>query len=304
MTQQIHMFIGKGGVGKSTSSALTALHAGISGRKTLLISMDPAHNQCDIFERELSQKPERVAEGLEVMEVDDRAWEEKYLKETFHHLQDIYSYQSAFGLGNYFKVLRYSPGVEEYALTLAFLHILKRHADKDVLIFDMPPTAQSLRFLSLPSITGIWLDELLKLRRAILKKKEIISTIKVGKKEMEQDRISSRLGSMCEQYDNLKNLFAGPIMHVNVVMNPDKLAFSESLRIRKKLAEIDLCPANVFLNKIRPGDTIDHVMEAFADIPIHPLEMADYQVTGLTNLLAYVHGHPQLEAIFLDGDRI
>ena len=298
MTQQIHMFIGKGGVGKSTSSALTALYAATSGRKTLLVSMDPAHNQCDIFERPLSEKPKKVAEGLEVMEVNDKAWEEKYLKETFHHLQDTYSYQSAFGLGNYFKVLKYSPGVEEYALTLAFSNILERYADIDVLVFDMPPTAQSLRFLCLPSITRIWLEELLKLRQSILKKKEIISTIKVGKKEMEQDRISSRLGKMSAQNCKLGDLFAGSSMHVNVVMNPDKLAFSESLRIREKLAEIDLEPDRVFLNKIRPGDDIDHVLRAFDDIPIHRLNMAAYQVTGVDNLLTYMKDPPDLGKVF------
>jgi arsenite-transporting ATPase len=300
MTQQIHMFIGKGGVGKSTSSALTALHAATSGRTTLLASRDPAHNQCDIFERRLCEKPVKVADNLEVMEVNDKAWEEKYLKETFHHLQDTYSYQSAFGLGNYFKVLKYSPGVEEYALTLAFSHILERYAHRDVLVFDMPPTAQSLRFLSLPTITLIWLEELLKLRQAILKKKEIISTIKVGKKEMEQDRIASRLGKMSEQYCKLRDLFAGSSMHVNVVMNPDKLAFSESLRIREKLAEIDLAPAHVFLNKIRPGDDIEHVLRAFDDVPIQRLNMADYQVTGVDNLRAYMNDHPVLGEVLAE----
>ncbi|WP_462324157.1 ArsA family ATPase [Desulfoplanes sp.] len=298
MTQHIHMFIGKGGVGKSTSSALTALYAATSGRKTLLVSMDPAHNQCDIFERRLSEKPEKVAENLEVMEVNDKAWEEKYLKETFRHLQETYSYQSAFGLGNYFKVLKYSPGVEEYALTLAFSHILERYADRDILVFDMPPTAQSLRFLSLPSITRIWLEELLKLRRAILKKKEIISAIKVGKKEMEQDRIASRLGKMGEQYCKLGDLFEGASMHMNVVMNPDKLAFSESLRIREKLAEIGIAPARVFLNKIRPEDDIDHVLKAFEGVPIQRLPMADYQVTGVDNLLAYMKDQPDLGGVF------
>jgi len=175
---------------------------------------------------------------------------------------------------------------------------LERYADRDVLVFDMPSTAQSLRFLSLPSITRIWLEELLKLRQAILKKKEIISTIKVGKKEMEQDRIASRLGKMSEQYCKLGDLFAGPSMHVNVVMNPDKLAFSESLRIREKLAEIDLAPAHVFLNKIRPGDDIEHVLRAFADVPIQRLNMADYQVTGVDNLLAYMNDHPDIGKVF------
>ena len=297
MTQQIQMFIGKGGVGKSTSSALTALYAAQNDCSTVLVSMDPAHNQCDIFEKKLSEKPSRVTRNLEVIEVDDKAWEERYLKDTFRHLQDTYSYQSAFGLQNYFKVLKYSPGVEEYALTLAFTHILETYADRDILVFDMPPTAQSLRFLTLPSITMIWLEELLKLRQAILKKKEIISKIKVGKKEFEQDRISSRLDGMNATYCNLRELFMSADMHLNVVMNPDKLAFSESLRIREKLAEINLAPSHVFLNKIRPEDDINHVLQAFDEVPVHRLDMAPYQVTGVDALLAYLGENPVFDSV-------
>jgi len=69
-TPQIYFFIGKGGVGKSTSSALTAVHLAAAGRRTLLVSMDPAHNQRDIFDTPFSEKPRPVADGLSVKEID------------------------------------------------------------------------------------------------------------------------------------------------------------------------------------------------------------------------------------------
>jgi len=95
---------------------------------------------------------------------------------------------------------------------------------------------------------------------------------------------------------------AGSSMHVNVVMNPDKLPFSESLRISEKLAEIDLAPGCVFLNKIRPGDDIEHVLRAFADISIHRLNMAEYQVTGVDNLLTDMNDHPGPGEVFAGQD--
>jgi arsenite/tail-anchored protein-transporting ATPase len=298
MEPVIHMFIGKGGVGKSTCSALASLHGAGNRHRTLLVSLDPAHNLGDIFETALSTKPTRVAANLEVIEVNEKEWEEKYLRETLAHLQDTYNYQSAFGMQNYFKVLRHSPGVEEYALTLAFAHIIQTFKDKDLIVFDMPPTAQSLRFLSLPSITRIWLKELIGLRRAILEKKEIITRIKMGTKEFEQDRVSARLGAMNAVYQKLEEQFAGNGMHIDVAVNPDRLAFSESLRIRDKLADLDLFPSHVFLNKIRPGDDVDHVLQAFDTVPVHCLGMAPYRLTGIDALSSYLNEHHVFSNIF------
>ena len=175
MQPQIHFFIGKGGVGKSTVSALTALHFAQSGLDTLLVSMDPAHNQGDLFEVDLREKPRKILKSLHVKEVDVDFWIGKYLAETREQLRKSYLYQSAFNLQTHFKVLQYSPGLEEYALLMAFEAVLRQEADKDAIIFDMAPTALSLRFFSLPGITLLWLAELLKLRNLICQKKEIIS---------------------------------------------------------------------------------------------------------------------------------
>ena len=66
MKPQLLFFIGKGGVGKSTVSALTSVYLSSKPYKTLLVSMDPAHNQQDIFEQDFSEKPNRISNTLMV----------------------------------------------------------------------------------------------------------------------------------------------------------------------------------------------------------------------------------------------
>ena len=161
MKPELLFFIGKGGVGKSTTSAITSVHLSRNSHDILLVSMDPAHNQRDIFQQDFGEKSQRVANHLAVKEVNVDYWIEKFLKETEKTIKQTYSYESAFNLQNYFNVLQFSPGLEEYALLLAFENIIHTFEDKDIIIFDMAPTALTLRFFSLPFITLIWLEELL-----------------------------------------------------------------------------------------------------------------------------------------------
>jgi arsenite-transporting ATPase len=101
--------------------------------------MDPAHNQRDIFEQDFSEKPKSVCEMLWVKEVDTDFWIEKYLKETTKQIKDTYKYESAFNLQNYFNVLQFSPGLEEYALLLAFGDTLHKYGDQDFLVLTWRP---------------------------------------------------------------------------------------------------------------------------------------------------------------------
>ena len=106
MKPQLQFYIGKGGVGKSTTSAITSVHLSRNSHDTLLVSMDPAHNQRDIFQHDFREKPKRVTNHLEVKEVNVDYWIEKYLKETENTIKQTYSYESAFNLQNYFNVLQ------------------------------------------------------------------------------------------------------------------------------------------------------------------------------------------------------
>jgi arsenite-transporting ATPase len=225
--------------------------------------MDPAHNQCDIFEQDFSEKPKKVSETLMVKEVNTDFWIEKYLKETTDQIKDTYKYESAFNLQNYFNVLQFSPGLEEYALLLAFEDTLHKYGDRDFLVFDMAPTALTLRFFSLPFITLIWLEELLKLRSEIYRKKEIISKIKIAGREIEQDRVKAKLQSLIGNYEHLREHFLADTTRVNLVMNNDKLSFSEAFRIRKKLLDISIAIDRIVINKVTPSENTEEIESEF-----------------------------------------
>jgi arsenite-transporting ATPase len=288
MAVQVNFFIGKGGVGKSTTSAITALEAARAGSDTLLVSMDPAHNQRDIFERDFSERPAQVAPRLAVKEVDTDYWIAKYLKETRDHIKRTYAYQSAFNLQKYFKVLQFSPGLEEYALLLAFENILQASHGKDVIIFDMAPTALTLRFFSLPFITLIWLEELLNLRKQIYKKKEIISRIKVGKKEIEQDKVKVKLEGMILNYGLLRDRFRSRATRLHLVMNTDKLSFSEALRIKSKLAAIGVPIHSVVVNKSLDNTIPTEVAREFNAQKISLFPMWPGKLLGYETLENYI----------------
>ena len=221
MKPELQFFIGKGGVGKSTTSAITSIYLSRNSHDILLVSMDPAHNQRDIFQLDFREKPKRVTNHLVVKEVNVDYWIEKYLKETEKTIKQTYSYESAFNLQNYFNVLQFSPGLEEYALLLAFENILTTYKDKDFIIFDMAPTALTLRFFSLPFITLIWLGELLKLREKIYAKKEIISEIKIGRKEIQQDKVRAKLQMLIHEHEHLRDNLKSDETKITLVMNTD-----------------------------------------------------------------------------------
>jgi arsenite-transporting ATPase len=288
MEPQLLFFIGKGGVGKSTCSALTAVNLASQSYKTLLVSMDPAHNQCDIFEQDFSEKPKRVTETLMVKEVDSDFWIEKYLKETTNQIKDTYKYESAFNLQNYFNVLQFSPGLEEYALLLAFEDTLHKYGDRDFLVFDMAPTALTLRFFSLPFITLIWLEELLKLRREIYRKKEIISKIKIAGREIEQDKVKAKLQALIGNYEHLREHFLADTTRVNLVMNNDKLSFSEAFRIREKLNDIGIIIDQIVINKLMKDENTAEIENEFSDQKIAKLNLAPEGLTGYEVLKDYI----------------
>jgi arsenite-transporting ATPase len=291
MGQTAHFFIGKGGVGKSTTSALTAIHLAQSRKDTLLVSMDPAHNQRDIFQQAFSEKPKKVMPHLAVKEIDIDHWMRIYLKDTESQLKKAYSYHSAFNIQNYYGLLRFSPGLEEYALLLAFENTIHDAADKAVIVFDMPPTALTLRFFSLPSITLLWLRELLKLRTQIYAKKEIVSKIKFGKKDIEQDKVKVRLTAMIENHTHLRDHLTADGTSINLVLNDDRLSLAEAVRIRQKLIDMDIAIDRILVNKVSNGKCLDAIDAEFPGYRRIRFPLGSKDLYGLDALQAYLGRH-------------
>jgi arsenite/tail-anchored protein-transporting ATPase len=282
-------FMGKGGVGKSTSAALTSLFLARKGYRVLLVSLDPAHNQADIFERDLSDKPMEILPRLLAMEIDEDIWIRRYLKGVHNQINKTYSYLTAFNLEKYFSVIKHSPGLEEYGLILAFEKIRTSYAHYDYLVFDMPPTALSLKFFHLPALSLIWIEHLLALRREIIQKRELFTKIKLLGKEFERDKVLIKIEEQRKQYQALKELFENSAQtNLLLVLNPDKLSHAESLRIFNTLKKINIKLFRTIYNKRPPDRPCADIDPVFADIPMLNFPYSETPLIGMDNLQQFL----------------
>jgi arsenite-transporting ATPase len=289
MKARVLFFVGKGGVGKSTNSSLFALKLARRGKRVLLNSIDPAHNLHDIFLTSLGAKPKLVAPGLEVMETDLDRWVKKYLKDTERDFRSVYKYQEAFNLQRYFKTLKYSPGLEEYAVLLALMDTLRRFADRDYIVFDTPPTALTLKFLALPDVSLLWLQELSQFRQLILDKEQIITRIQQGRKQeiRERDPILGKIAALVDMYRGMSELLKDTATtRTFLVLNPDELSLAESQLIWKEMTNLGMKIPFVILNKSsKDGDFADRIQKLFSEIRVLSLPTLDGgELTGLIAL--------------------
>ncbi|RLB37700.1 MAG: ArsA family ATPase [Deltaproteobacteria bacterium] len=290
MNKPVNIFyMGKGGVGKSTSAALNSLFLSHKGCEVLLVSLDPAHNQSDIFEKKLSDKPKQIAPHLQAIEIDQEQWIKRYLKDVQQQIRRTYAYLTSFNLEKYFKVIKHSPGLEEYALILAFQEINRKFSKMDFLVFDMAPTALSLKFFNLPTLSLIWTNHLLALRKEIIEKRELITKIKLLKKEIETDKVLSKIQDSINQYTALKQLFEDRrLTKINLVMNPDLLSLAESKRIVDGLNGINISLSQVIINKMQENSSIDHILGEFKGIPILKMPFSQTPLIGLDTLTKFL----------------
>jgi len=260
---RVLFFIGKGGVGKTTGSAAVSVTLSKKGYKTLIVSIDPAHNLGDVFEVKLNDKPKQIAENLYAMELDMEKLIKAYLKHLEENLKHMYRYLTVINLEKYFEVLSFSPGIEEYATLEAIKEILQKGDEWDIIIFDTPPTGLTLRVMALPHIALIWTNKLIEVRRKILDKRRAIENIQ-GERKFVVDGEEYKLPSREREDPVMKELLAyrGEIEFVRdiitnrdrtsvvAVMNAEMLPLYETERAHESLKKFKIPFNLVVVNKI------------------------------------------------------
>ena len=157
---------GKGGVGKTTVAAALAMLAAQRGKRTLVVSTDPAHSLGDAFSRELEDRPRRVLPGLDAMEIDPDSELESHLKAVMDQMRRFAAPDMIPELERQLGLARQSPGTQEAALLERIARLITRSDHEyDLIIFDTAPTGHTLRLLSLPEAIAAWTDGLLKHNR-------------------------------------------------------------------------------------------------------------------------------------------
>lgn len=282
--KRLYFFLGKGGVGKTTSAASLALTLARKGFSVFWASIDPAHNLWDVLGMEEGPGARRVEGDLWAQEVDLEVYLRRFLAETSRKMKDLYRHLTILNLEGMLDVLRYSPGMEESAVLFALRDILEAHRDKDFLVIDTPPTGLTLKIFSLPFSILMWIDQLKKWREKILERRSMVVAIK-GKEALgegvaigrEEDRVYQELERQEEQARYMADFLRDGSRVANVlVMNQDRLSFTESCRIRSFLEKVSIPLHLILLNKfglVEGGETIDEarVAEAFSPLPVRTL---------------------------------
>jgi len=295
---KILFFTGKGGVGKSTMSAAAAWQ--LSQRKrVLIVSLDPAHNLGDIFGVNLKGKKARFTENLYLKEVDLQKLSREYLQREINVLTGTYRYLQTLNLDNYFSILKYSPGIEEYALLTSIENTIRDETNFDYIVFDTPPTGLALRFLALPKITITWIDRLIRIRRKILEKRYTIHRIRGTQNEKEtvldyreeDDDTLKRLKTLYDYYQDLNSTLKGKGCDIILVYNSDILSLRESRRLIEGLNDLNLPLRMLINNKVtedskKMADHVDEKIEQMVkDIEIKRVSLIQALLDGSSNKL-------------------
>ncbi|MCF7548325.1 ArsA family ATPase [Pseudonocardia sp. WMMC193] len=241
---RVVLFTGKGGVGKTTLAAATAVRLARSGRKTLVVSTDPAHSLGDALDTALDADPRELEHGLFAGHVDTRVLLDGAWADLQDHLRTLLA-----GIGVDDLVadeLTVLPGVEDL-LALAEVHRLAASGLWDVVVVDCGPTAETLRLLGLPEALSGYLDRLFPKHRRVL-------AGLAGADREGWERTVDALDGLAAQLEGLRAML-GDREHTSIrlVLTPERVVAAETARTVTALALHDLRVDGLVVNRMVPA---------------------------------------------------
>jgi arsenite/tail-anchored protein-transporting ATPase len=292
---RILFYTGKGGVGKTSVAASTALRCAQRGYKTIVLSTDAAHSLGDSLGVELRAEPIQVAPNLWAQEINALHELESSWGNVSRYLGDLLAWQGVETIAQ--GELSVIPGTEE----LFSLLQIKRHHDAgffDVLVVDAAPTGETLRLLSLPDIMRWWIGRLFPIARALLKVVRPVAKRVTDMPIADDDVLQSAQVAIDALVDVRRILTDQQTTTARIVMNLEKMVIREAQRSLTYLSLFGYAVDAVVVNRILPDDVDRHfgswrsmqqtyapqVQEMFEPLPILRSPHFASEVVGLEML--------------------
>ena len=288
---RIIVYTGKGGVGKTSIAAATALLAAERGLKTIAISTDAAHSLADSFDRPLGPEPTPVRPNLWGQESDVFHNIEKYWGTIQRYVASVFQWR---GLGDVMaEEMSVLPGMDELA-SLLWIAEHNDGGDFDLIVVDAAPTGETLRLLSMPEAGRWWLEKIYPIQRRIA---QLTSPIigRVTGMPMPSDEVYEASEALLHRLEHIRGLLADPERSsIRVVLNLEKMVIKEAQRSFTYFHLYGYPTDLVIVNRVLPEDAGPYfaawreaqqryrplVEEAFEPVPIRSAPFLDQEVVG------------------------
>ncbi len=254
---RIVLFTGKGGVGKTTVAAATAVRAARAGNRVLVTSTDPAHSLADAFDMPLGDGPTPVAERLVAQQIDAQARLEHHWRDVRDYLVELLAFG---GVGEIqAEELVLLPGLDEI-FSLIDLRRQVESGDHDVVVVDCAPTAETLRLLALPDALRWYVERMLQPGRRMAKAvRPVVS--RMGGAPIPEDEVFGAVerihGDLAAVHGLLQDAERSS---VRLVVNPERMVVAEAVRTATSLSLFGYAVDAVVVNRVLPDEITDPYM--------------------------------------------
>lgn len=296
---RIILYTGKGGVGKTSVAASTALKAARSGKKVLVMSTDPAHSLADAFDAPIGPDPQEMESGLWAQEMDHTSMIEESWGEIQSYMHTLFEWQGADSLAA--EELAMLPGMDElFGLLMVRRH--HRENEYDALILDAAPTGETLKLLSLPDHMSWYVEKIFPIQRRAAKLVRPFASRAKSLPPLPQDSVFAAGQRFYEAIASVEEILTDrENASVRLVANAEKMVVAEARRAYTYLNLYDYGVDAVVVNRLLPESVSDPyfaqwrtaqarhmetIEESFAPLPILTARLFDREMFGPEALTA------------------
>jgi arsenite/tail-anchored protein-transporting ATPase len=289
---RVILFTGKGGVGKTSVAAATAVRCAAAGYRTVVMSTDPAHSLGDSFDLSLGNEATQVADNLWAHEVSSLHEMQRHWWKLHEYAAEVLSTQ---GLDEVLAdEVANPPGMDEVASLMWIKHYAQR-AQHDVVIVDCAPTGETLQLLTFPDAAKWWLDKIYPWSRRAMRVARPVLQPMMGM-PLPSDEVYASLKDLLLDLDGMRKVLTDPeVTTVRIVLNLEKMVVKEAKRAYTYLSLFGYVTDAVIVNRLLPGHLHDElfqnwqkihkryqveVEQSFAGVPIFNVPLFDREVVG------------------------
>jgi arsenite-transporting ATPase len=302
---RIVLYAGKGGVGKTCVAGATGIITAQMGLKTLVMSLDPAHSLSDAFDLDRSLmdknrgKPIEAEKNLFIQELDVHEEINKYWSEVHSYISVLLNTS---GIDDVLaEELAVFPGMEELS-ALLYINKFVKEQTYDLIILDCAPTAESIRFISMPTALEWYMRKVFRLERKILGYVRPVAR-KLVDVPLPEDEYFANIERLYTRLQGVDQLLTDPeVTSVRLVTNPEKMVLRETQRAFMFFSLHQTCIDAIVINRVFPvgldddylkiwGNNQQKYMELaetyFHPLPIFRAPLYDSEILGYEKLLEF-----------------